>query len=409
MDEIPLSSHNSLLASQARPMRSRLRLTTASSVFAIVSISITGMTQPICAQQDAVLLRNALQSRLETLHAESGAPGVNAGIVLADGTAFGLAAGLADTVLGLPMEPTSRLMQGSVGKTYVAAVAMQLMHEGVLDLEARLSTYIGNEPWYTRIPNHETVTVRQLLTHTSGIVRYEFDPRFISDLVAAPEKVWQPEDRLAYLFDSEAPFAPGEGWEYSDTDYILIGMIIEALTGNTYYDELRRRILGPLQLVHTVPSDTRRVPGLVQGYAGVDNLFRVPDEVIVDGEFVINPQFEWTGGGLASTASDLAMWAKALYEGKAFDEAMLPIMLDAVPARLGPNTQYGLGVIIRPTPLGPSWGHSGFFPGYLSEMAYLPDHEIALAVQVNSSDFQNMKVPVGRMLMELATVVVERQ
>jgi D-alanyl-D-alanine carboxypeptidase len=144
----------------------------------------------------------------------------------------------------------------------------------------------------------------------------------------------------------------------------------------------------------------------VQGYAGVDNAFRLPDAVLVDGEFAINPQFEWTGGGIASTSEDLARWAKALYEGRAFDESMLPIMLQGVPARLGPNTQYGLGVIIRETPLGPSWGHSGFFPGYLTEMAYFPDHGIAVAVQVNTSDFRSLQISPGRMLMELATVAV---
>jgi D-alanyl-D-alanine carboxypeptidase len=354
-------------------------------------------------------LRTNLQARLDELYAESGAPGVNVGIVLADGTAFGLAVGFADTTLGLPMEPTSRLMQGSVGKTYVSAVAMQLIHEGLLDLEANVSTYLGNEPWFVRLPNHNEVTVRHLMTHTSGIIRYEFDDRFITDLVASPDRVWQPEELLAYLFDTEAPFAPGEGWEYSDTNYIILGMIIELLTGNTYYDEMRNRILEPLKLHNTVPTDTRRVPGLVQGYAGVENLFRVPEAVIVDGLFAINPQFEWTGGGIASTTEDLARWAEALYEGRAFDESMLPVLLDGVPARLGPESQYGLGVIIRPTPLGVSWGHSGFFPGYLTEMAYFPDHEIAIAVQLNSSDFQNLSVSAGRILMELATLVVEQQ
>ena len=360
------------------------------------------------AQQDHSQLRTNLQARLDELYAESGAPGVNVGIVLADGTAFGLAAGFADTTLGLPMEPTSRLMQGSVGKTYVSAVAIQLIHEGSLDLEAKVSTYLGNEPWFVRLPNHNEVTVRHLMTHTSGIIRYEFDDRFISDLVASPDRVWEPRELLSYLFDTEAPFAPGEGWEYSDTNYIILGMIIELLTGNTYYDEMRRRILEPLELHNTVPTDTRRVPELVQGYAGVENLFRVPDAVIVDGQFAINPQFEWTGGGIASTTEDLARWAEALYEGRAFDESMLPVLLDGVPAQLGPESQYGLGVIIRPTPIGISWGHSGFFPGYLTEMAYFPDHEIAIAVQVNSSDFRNLSISAGRILMELATLVTEQ-
>jgi len=367
-----------------------------------------GVISPLVAQ-DTTQLREALQARLDSLYEESGAPGVSAGIALPDGTLLGLVAGYADTVLGLPMQHSSRLMQGSVGKTYVSAVALQLVSEGILDLDARVSEFLGDRSWYHRLPNHEAITVRHLMTHTSGIIRYEFDDRFISDLVAQPDKFWEPEELVAYLFDTEAPFAPGEGWDYSDTNYIVLGMIIESLTGNSYYDEMSRRLLVPLGLENTVPTNTRRVPGLIQGYAGMENPFRVPDAVIVDGEFAINPQFEWTGGGLASTTEDLARWAKALYEGRAFDNSLLPLLLDGVPARLGPNTQYGLGVIIRSTRLGASWGHSGFFPGYLTEMAYFPDHEIAVAVQVNTSDFQNLGMPAGRILMELASYIANAE
>ena len=87
---------------------------------------------------------------------------------------------------------------------------------------------------------------------------------------------------------------------------------------------------------------------------------------------------------------------------------MLPALLDGVDARLGPNAQYGLGVIIRPTPLGPSWGHSGFFPGYLTELMYFPDHHIAVAVQVNTSDFSHLGMSPAAVLLELAKLVVER-
>jgi D-alanyl-D-alanine carboxypeptidase len=363
---------------------------------------------PLVAQEPArqTGLQEILQVKLVAQQRESGAPGIAAGFVLADGTTLGLAAGMADTVLGTQMTAQDRLLQGSVGKTYVSAVAIQLIHEGLLDLEAKVSTYLGDEPWFGRLPNHEDVTVRHLMTHSSGIIRYEFDDRFIRDLLADPDRVWRPVEQLAYLFDTEAPFRAGYGWEYSDTNYIILGMIIERLTGNTYYDEMRRRILEPLELHNTIPSDSRNIPGLVQGYAGVDNPFGVPDAVLVDGEFVINPQFEWTGGGVASTSEDLARWAKELYEGRAFDESMLEMLLDGVPARLGPDTEYGLGVIIRPTPLGTSWGHSGFFPGYLTEVAYFPEHRLAVAVQMNSSDMGHIRLRPLQILMQLAETVI---
>ena len=90
--------------------------------------------------------------------------------------------------------------------------------------------------------------------------------------------------------------------------------------------------------------------------------------MIKNGKFAINPQFEWTGGGMVSNAEDLARWAKAMYEGKAFDATLLPQMLDGVSApMLGRETKYGLGVIIRPTRAGLTYGHSGFFPGYMTD------------------------------------------
>ncbi len=358
------------------------------------------------AQQPSAARPEPLQQKLDELRERSGAPGATAGIAFADGSAIGLASGLADTATREPMRPSSLLLQGSVGKTYVAAVALQLVQEGRLVLDAKVSTYLGDAPWFAKLPNHADVTVRQLMNHTSGIVRYEFDERFIADLLAQPDKVWRPEEQVAYLFGSDPPFTAGQGWDYSDTNYLLLGMIIDRLTGNTYYDELRRRLLQPLSLEATVPSDSRRIPGLVQGYAGADNPFG-PAEMVANGVFAFNPQFEWTGGGIASTAEDLARWGKALYEGKAFDPALLPVMLDAVPARLGPNTRYGLGVIVRPTPLGESWGHSGYFPGYLTEMAYFPERRIAVAVQVNSSDFRALRMSPAAMLLELAKAVTD--
>ncbi len=183
-----------------------------------------------------------------------------------------------------------------------------------------------------------------------------------------------------------ASFVPGEGWEYSDTNFILLGMIMEEITGRACYDLIQERILDPLGLKNTVPSSSRTIPGLDPGVRRPRQPFGGTDEVILpDGRFVINPQFEWAGGGFASTPEDLARWARALYTGEAFDPALLPLMLEGVPARLGPGSRYGLGVILTDTPAGPSQGHSGFFPGYLTEMAYFPELDVAVALQVNTS------------------------
>ena len=127
------------------------------------------------------------------------------------------------------------------------------------------------------------------------------------------------------------------------------------------------------------------MPGLVQGYAGENNPFGGSDEMIKDGKFAVNPAVRVDRRRLAVTALDLARWGKVLYEGKAFDRSLMTPFLDGVPAKLGPESKYGLGVIIRPSPAGLTYGHSGFMPGYQTELLYFPEMKVSIAVQVNSS------------------------
>jgi D-alanyl-D-alanine carboxypeptidase len=141
---------------------------------------------------------------------------------------FGLASGLADRTAGRALSPDDLLMAGSTGKTFFAAVALQLIEAGRLDLDAPISKYLGAKPWFSRLPNAKDITVRMLMTHTSGLVRYEMNPKFTADLRANPDKAWTPEEELSYLFDATPPFAAGQGWDYSDTNYIVLGMIMEA-------------------------------------------------------------------------------------------------------------------------------------------------------------------------------------
>ena len=367
------------------------------------------MAAPVWAQRAAPAsssLRDALQAKFEELHKAGTFPGGTAGIALPDGSVIALAVGVSDRAAKTPMTPADRLLLGSVGKTYASAVALQLMAEGKIALDDPISKWLGREPWFTRLAHADRITVRHVMTHTSGLVRYELNPKFIADLTANPDKVWTGQDRLAYLFDAQPPFEPGAGWEYSDTNYIVLGMIIERAGGASYYEQLRTRILDPLGLKDTIPVESRIVPGLVQGYAGARNPFGGTDEVIHDGKFVVNPQFEWTGGGLAVTAADLARWGKLLYEGKVLDGPRMAALIDsAVPARLGPETKYGLGVIIRPTPHGVAHGHSGFMPGYMTELMYFPEMKTAIAVQVNSSAPRSTGRPLPQFVYEFAAIV----
>jgi D-alanyl-D-alanine carboxypeptidase len=359
------------------------------------------------AKTTALILE--LQEKLDEWHKAGKFPGATLGVALANGKSFGLAVGASDRD-GTWMRSNDRMLAGSVGKTFAAATALQLIKEGKIGLDDKIEKYLGSEKWFSRLPNAKDITVRQLMNHTSGLVRYEFKEPFTKDLTAHPKKVWKPAELVAYVLGEKPPFEAGKGWEYSDTNYIVLGMIIEKVTGKKFYDEANRRLLWPLKLDHTSPQDGPRLDGVIQGYAGPNNPFGGTDEMIVKGKFVINPQFEWTGGGYVSTAEDLARWAKMFYEGKAFSPDLLPQVLDGVPApMLGRETRYGLGTIIRKTQAGTSYGHSGFFPGYMTDVMYFPEHKVAVAVQVNTSVGRSLGKPLGRVLVEMMEVITRKQ
>jgi len=366
-------------------------------------------TTIVCGQTtsaNTTALKNALQLKLDEWHKAGSFPGATLGVVLANGESFGLAVGVSDRETRRPMMPNDRMLAGSVGKTFAAATALQLVKEGKIGLDDKIEKYLGREPWFPRLPNAKDITVRQLMNHTSGLVRYEFKEQFTKDLTANPDKVWKPAELVAYLLDEKPPFEAGKGWDYSDTNYIVLGMIIEKVTGKKLYDEADRRLIKPLKLTDTIPQDGPRLKGVVQGYAGPNNPFGGSDAMIVNGKFIINPQFEWTGGGYVSTAQDLARWAKMIYEGKAFSPDLLPQVVEGVPApMLGRDTKYGLATIIRQTPVGISYGHSGFFPGYLTDMTYFPQQKVAVAVQVNTSVGRNLGKPLGRFVVEVMEVI----
>lgn len=375
--------------------------------FALFVFTHAALGQKPVAVTGTNVLKKELQQKLDEWHTAGKFPGATLGVALADGESFSLAVGYSDRDAKTPMKPDDRMLAGSTGKTFAAATAMQLVKDGKIGLDDKIEKYIGKEPWFNRLPNAKDITVRMLMNHTSGLVRYEFKKEFTDFLTANPMKEWTPEERLAYLFDAKAPFEAGKGWDYSDTNYIVLGMIIERVTGKKFYDEARKRLIRKFKLDDTIAQEGPVMPGVIQGYAGPNNPFGGKDAMIENGKFSVNPQLEWTGGGWASTSLDLARWAKIIFEGKAYDSSLLPQVLDGVSApMLGKDTKYGLCVIIRNTPAGVSYGHSGFFPGYVTDMMYFPDQKVAIAVQVNTSVpgvFAGK--PVGRFIAEVADMI----
>ncbi len=375
-------------------------------LFFLLSPSI-GSRLDAAPQSGAELLEKRLHTLLESYRTEHGFAGASVGFVLDDGPQGAVAVGYSDIEAETPLAVHDRLLSGSIGKTYVAAVALQLVAEKQLDLDGKISHWLDKEEWFRRLPNADDITVRMLMNHTSGIPEHVLLSTFGEAIAADPDRVWAPAELVEFILDREPLFAAGEGWSYADTNYIVLGMIIEEATGGTYYDAVRKRILEPLGLDDTVPSNSRNIPALACGYAGERSPFRKPGRTIRDGTFVVNPQLEWTGGGLASTPLDLARWGHALFQARAFDAKLMDQFLDGVPAATGKGDRYGLGVQIWKTPLGACFGHGGWFPGYISLLAYYRDHGLTVAIQFNTSRSAAVRTHMRNWLDELAACVAD--
>ena len=325
------------------------------------------------------------QNILDELVIQNHIPGLNFSIIYDNGDQYDYSSGFADTTNKVKLTPEHVLFSGSVGKTYAVAVLMQLVDEGKVDLTKPIMDYFPNSEWMLNLPNIEDITIEMLLTHTSGLPRYINDPDVWKTVLENPDKVWSYKDRLSYAFNMEPIHKPGKGWGYPDTNYLLIGMLIEKITRTDYYDEVKNRILTPAKLTNTYPSLKRDIPNLPVGYCTLGEPFNLPGETVVEGIYIFNPQMEWTGGGFASTTPDLARWAKMYFEGQFFSEKMLQKII--APTKLGSDIEeglsYGMGSFIYKTEIGLAYGHTGLFPGFNTIFAYFPEQKIAVAMQIN--------------------------
>jgi D-alanyl-D-alanine carboxypeptidase len=346
---------------------------------------------PQAAQDEPVRdldrLEAVLSGGLAELREARGFPGATAAFCFDDGATRAVAVGFSDLERELAMEPNSRMLAGSTGKTFVAAVVLQLVDEGELGLDDPIAVVFGEEEWFAELPGAEQVTLRSLLGHTSGIADHVWAPEFHAALAAEPDRAWSPEELVAFVLGRDPLFPVGEGFAYADTNFVLAAMMVERVTGHGYYAELRERLLEPYQLVDTLPQDTRVLPGLVPGYTTEGNPFGLPRKVAQGGRHAMNPQLEHGGGGVMSTSADLARWAVALYHGGAIPPDLMGEVLESRPApRVGPGMEYGLGVVVGRDSNGPHWGHTGWFPGYGTVLAYYPERGLGFALQVNTDD-----------------------
>lgn len=206
-------------------------------------------------------LNQHLKRELDRLRTQYDFPGASVAYVLADGTMGEVACGVADIETQEPMTTQSRMLAASIGKTFVAATVVHLAMEGRLNLDDLLSHWLGGRSWYSRLPNRETITLRHLLTHRSGLSDHVHSSNFQQSHAFSEIAIgdfFSPESLIEFILDQDPLFEAGKGWAYTDTGYILLGLVIEAVTKERYDDVLKQRFLKPLKLVMTSPSDQLR-------------------------------------------------------------------------------------------------------------------------------------------------------
>jgi len=346
-------------------------------------LALAVLVAPVTAQEDR------LASVLEDFHARYGFPGATAAIALPDGTVVTAATGLADVEQGRAMTPETPMLAASIGKSFVAATVLVLEREGHLSRDDLLAAHLGDRPWFDALPNAGTITIDHLLHHTAGLPDHVHLPEFQRGWtrLMAGDGDFDPERLMDFVAGREPLFEAGAGWAYSDTGYVLLGIVIEKVTGRAWHEAVRTRLLDPLGLGRTVPSDRPALPGLAVSYIAPDNPFGLPERTAdAEGRLLWNPVVESAGGGFASTSADLARWGHLLFGGEAMDGQYLDRLLDGVPvASDAPGILYGAGVAIyADTPRGPVWGHGGWIPAYVSSLRHYADHGVTVAFQINT-------------------------
>lgn len=273
----------------------------------------------------------------------------------------------------------SQFRVASITKLFVAAVTMQLVEEGSLDLAARAGAVAPG------LPVGGDVTIRQLLQHTSGLPDYGV-PEFSDSLVARRDRRWSAQAVLGTLAGRRPDFGPGQDWHYSNTNYVVLGEVIAAVTGEPWPTAVRTRILDPLGLEDTYMAghEPARGAGLVaEALFDIDNDGDVED--VEQGPWPALETSEGPAGAMVSTAGDIATFTAALFSGEVVERESLRLMLQG--SGFGRRfDDYGLGVELRrPDFATPVWGHGGFLPGYRSTAWYVPDRDLTITVLVNDS------------------------
>ena len=343
-----------------------------------VSLTLSIICIIFCACTHEVPVEDRLQDVLDKGIAKYDVNGASATVIFPDGEIWNGVSGIShDTV---PIEPNMLFAIGSVTKNFVAALIMSLAEDDVLTLDDPVSKWL---PTYNHVNGN--ITIRQLLNHTSGLYMFWDNQEIWDDLIADRKRFFTPDEVLEYI--KEPDFEAGEGWRYSNTNYLLLAMIINEATGSNLSTELNKRLYQPLGLTDFYLSQEESIPPEQQAHIYSDNW----DGPIRDVTFLPRTSHESIGygsSGIFTTSENLARWAHALFGGGILEEQSMNEMLTFVEFKPVSNMRaYGLGVqeFRKNISLGErALGHAGGNIGTTTYMVYFPDHQVSVVVMINA-------------------------
>lgn len=323
------------------------------------------------------------QALLNSIAAQ-GVPGIMMAVQQPGLPLWSGAGGMADLEHGIALQPCNRSRVGSTVKTYTALTILKLQEEGKLQLDEPISKYL-NQAQLKKLANAEKVSIRQLLNHSAGMYNYIQNLSFQTASTNNLIREWNAEDLLAYARGKKSYFEPGTDVVYSNTHYILLGMIIEHIEGKPFYEVFDEKIILPLGLSSTRFAATDPVPeGIIRGYVDLYSNLNLTDATWYSGW-----DYYTADGGLISNPRDMVRFMQALCNGNILSSASRAQMLSwQTPKNTDPAffpIHYGLGIFRMDTPWGEAWFHSGDAIGYYAIMLYFPAQQTYIAWAVNGN------------------------
>ena len=296
-------------------------------------------------------------------------PGAIIGVWGPDGD-YVRAFGVADKATDAPMMTDFYHRIGSQTKTFTVTGVLQLADQGELGLDDPIAKFVDG------VPQGDKITLRQLARMQSGLFNYSESTAFAQAMLSDPRRPFTPQELLNYAFAQPNEFPPGEGFQYCNTNTILLGLVVEKISGQPLHDYIRDHILTPLGMSHTsFPTNNAFPEPHAQGYT----------VQTADGKEATatdwNPSWGWAAGAMISTLDDMHIWARALATGELLTPEMQTQRLQTVGAPgLPPQDGYGLGIFN----LGGWIGHNGSLPGYQTVAVYLPEKQTSMVIFINT-------------------------